>query len=84
MIAIKNKQKKVCFCFVLGFLMTGNTTHAHQGTFECFDRDPEYLAGQAANDNGARIYLVRPGCNNGGHCPPYVADKEITCVVCSK
>ena len=64
--------------------MTRHRNHPHQATFECFDRDPEYLAGQGTNDDGALIYFVRPGCPNGGHCPPYVADREITCVVCTK
>ena len=64
--------------------MTGSYKHAHQATFECVDRNPEYLAGQGANTNGAQFHFVRPDCPYGAYCPPYVADREITCVVCTR
>ena len=65
-----------------GFLMS--TQHNfHRTTFECIDKDPESIPGSSANTNGALLYLVEAKCT-GIPCPPYDAEKELTCAVCTK
>ena len=64
--------------------MTEYYGSAHQATYECVDANPEYIAGEHANTNGGLFYFVKADCNRGGHCPHYEANKEITCVVCTK
>ena len=65
-----------------GYLMSERNTH-HRKTFECVDKDPESIAGSAANTNGALFYHVEATCN-GLPCPPYDPQKELTCAVCTK
>lgn len=52
--------------------------------FECMDHSPESLPGTAANIDGALFYHVEVKCTHGIPCPPYDAQKEVTCVVCTK
>ena len=35
------------------------------------------------NNDGGLLYHVEASCN-GLPCPPYVAEKELTCAVCTK
>ena len=62
--------------------------HAHhRSTFECVDVHMETVDGQSANTGGALFYHVKADCDGTGttaHCPQYDADKQLTCVVCSK
>jgi len=40
-----------------------------------------------ADTRGALLYLVKADCSGHGttgQCPPYEADKQLTCVVCTK
>ena len=53
-------------------------------TFECVDAEPEYIEGESANDNGALFFFNKASCSQGVPCPPYDANKAITCVVCTK
>ena len=67
--------------------MTEHHTHTHPMTYECVDKNPEYISGQSANTDGALFYFVIPDCSGTGtigHCPPYDSNKQLTCVVCSK
>ena len=66
-----------------GYLMTEHYTH-HRSTYECVDKDPESVPGlDAINNDNAFFYHVEPRCS-GLSCPPYDAQKELTCVVCSR
>ena len=65
-----------------GYLMSTHIAH-HRTMFECVDRNPDTVAGGAPNTNGAVFYHVEANCN-GMACPPYDAQKELTCVVCTK
>jgi len=70
-----------------GYLMTQHRSHAHPTTYECVDAKPEHLRGMEANTEGALFYFVRTDCTGDGttgQCPPYEADKQLTCVVCTK
>ena len=65
-----------------GYLMTERYTHP-RSTYECIDKDPESVSGLNGRDNNnALLYHVEPQCS-GLSCPPYDAEKELTCVVCS-
>ena len=65
-----------------GYLMTVHR-HTHQRSmFECVDQSQESVPGSQADTNGALFYHVEATCN-GLQCPPYVEEKELTCVVCT-
>lgn len=73
--------------FFSGYLMSERESHAQPSTFECVDAAPEAITGLLANTDGALFYFIRTDCSGTattGHCPPYQANKELTCVVCSK
>jgi len=66
--------------------MANRHNHGHPATYECVDQYPEYITGMSADTDGALLNFVRASCVYGttGHCPPYDASKQLTCVVCSK
>ena len=53
--------------------------------FECVDSSPDVVPHQA-HDNGAgtAVFYHNEASCSGLACPPYIAEKELTCVVCSK
>ena len=58
----------------------------HPKTYECVDASPEYINGHSDNSDGALFFFVKPDCGGHGrlgHCPPYIPDRQLTCVVCS-
>ena len=65
-----------------GYLTSDHYTH-HPSHFECVDRDQESLPGSQGNTYGALFYHVEANCN-GMPCPPYDAQKELNCVVCTE
>ena len=65
-----------------GYLMSAHNIH-YRSTYECVDKDPESVSGLNGRDNNiGYLYHVEPNCS-GLSCPPYDAEKELTCVVCS-
>ena len=64
-----------------GYLMASRRDQ-QRTEFECIDKDPESIAGSSADTNGALFYHVEGKCT-GLPCPPYDAEKELTCVVCT-
>ena len=68
-----------------GYLMTeSNHSGRHRSSFSCVDVNPDTVPGGGANTNGAVLYYVKAKCNDGLPCPPYVANKVVTCAVCTK
>ena len=65
-----------------GYLMTEGHGH-YRSTFECIDRDPDWVPGSAANTDPALFYHTEATCTELP-CPPYDPEKELTCVVCTK
>ena len=65
-----------------GYLMSERYTH-HRSSTECVDKNPEAVPGCVSNTNGALFYHMEATCNCI-LCPPYVAEKELTCAVCTK
>ena len=65
-----------------GYLMTDYIGHYRRSAV-CVDKDAEAIPGLDANTNGALFYHTEVVCN-GIECPPYDAQKELTCAVCTK
>ena len=67
-----------------GYLMAEFPSSQKNAVYECVDENPESIAGSSANTSGtALIYFTVSTCN-GLPCPPYVNNRVITCVVCTK
>ena len=63
-------------------LRTDNVACDHHRTmFECMDQNPESVPGSIADTNGVLFYYTEVKCNYGIPCPPYDAQKEVTCSV---
>ena len=67
-----------------GYLMTQYYNYNSRTMYECVDKDPESIPGSAGgSDPRAVMEVVEPTCN-GLLCPPYDAEKELTCCVCTR
>ncbi|KAJ8308027.1 hypothetical protein KUTeg_012901 [Tegillarca granosa] len=65
-----------------GYLMSGH--HSHGPTeYICVDAKPETVHGGRAAQYGKLMYQVEAKCGSL-KCPPYVNNRELTCVVCSR
>ena len=67
-----------------GYLMSALWSHKRAHEYVCVDQSPDVVTGLQANKNGAVMYMVQAHCETMGHCPPYINNAELTCVVCSK
>ena len=67
-----------------GYLMATNNNHKSNVVYECVDKNAETVPGSYANTDGALFYHVVATCGTGLPCHPYVTNKVITCVVCTK
>lgn len=66
-----------------GWLMSAY--HGQSRTmYVCVENSQEALPGSAPNSDGALFYHVEMDCGYGIPCPPYVEEKELRCVVCTK
>ena len=63
--------------------MTSHYNHDQKSATACVDSNPETLPGEAADTNGGLFYHMEAVCT-GILCPPYDAEKEITCAICTK
>ena len=68
----------------VGYLMADYHGHKRNSIYECVDQDAEAIPGSQSNINGALFYHVGAACNAGLPCPPYVANRPLTCVLCTK
>lgn len=68
-----------------GYLMSASSVGNHsRTTYECVDKTPEALHYSAGNHHYAAVfYHVEISCN-GIPCPPYNAQKELVCAMCTK
>ena len=68
-----------------GYLMTEREHTAHyRSSFDCADVNPDVVPGGATNTNGALFQYVIATCNDGLQCPPYQANRVVSCAVCTK
>ena len=64
-----------------GYLMS-ESKNSKVATFECVDATLEVIPGTANNTYGGLFYHVEANCDENS-CPPYDAEKELTCIVCT-
>ena len=68
----------------IGYLMSEAYSFDGRAMYECVDKDPESVPGLNSESNPRAFFmLVEPYCN-GVSCPPYDAEKELTCAVCTR
>ena len=65
-----------------GYLM-GERSSRRYSTYECVDKDAEAVDTCTDSGSAGTFIHVEPECA-GLCCPPYNAEKELTCVVCSR
>ena len=67
-----------------GYLMAAAYDHNGRTLYECIDHQPESVPELDGHDvNNALYYHVEATCNSLS-CPPYDAEKEVTCVICTR
>ena len=66
-----------------GYLMTEYKASKGRTSTECVDKDHETVPGEVAGTNGAAFQFTEATCNGLAY-PSYVAEKELTCAVCTK
>ena len=67
-----------------GYLMAAHYNHNGRTLFKCIDHQPESVPGLDGCDaNNALYYHVEATCNSLS-CPPYDAEKKVTCVICTR
>jgi len=70
-----------------GYLVSGrnglNAVDASASNYACLDTTPEISNYDYRDVDGKLMVLVEAKCGSLA-CPPYVENREITCVVCSK
>ena len=68
-----------------GYLMSTSHNSPHYRTmYECVDGNPDVIPGSAGDSGLAAVfYHIEAACNSLP-CGPYNAEKELTCVVCTK
>lgn len=66
-----------------GVLVSGGTKTLSATNYACLDGHPETEYGDAQDDNGKLMFMVKTQCGSL-KCPPYKQGREVTCVVCSK
>ena len=64
--------------------MADHHNHKRNVVYECVDENPESIAGSSSSTSGALLYFPVSTCGYGLPCPPYVNNRVITCVVCTK
>ena len=68
----------------IGYLGSEYYNRNSRTMYECVDKDPESVPGSAGVTEPRTFFqLVEPYCI-GLSCPPYDAEKELTCVVCTR
>ena len=65
-----------------GFLMGAHYTYRKMN-YICMDREMKTLPGHAGDQGGNLLYSAATQCGHGLDCPPYQAEKPITCAVCT-
>eukprot|EP00745_Piridium_sociabile_P045423 TRINITY_DN9814_c0_g1_i3.p1 TRINITY_DN9814_c0_g1~~TRINITY_DN9814_c0_g1_i3.p1 ORF type:complete len:114 (-),score=21.74 TRINITY_DN9814_c0_g1_i3:180-521(-) len=66
-----------------GHLVAGYYNHKAATQYNCLDGDPESDASGHENKNGRLLYYTVAKCGSLP-CPPYIQNKVVLCVVCSK
>ena len=65
-----------------GYIMGPNYNQKHSGQYICVDEKPQIVHGSDQVQSGEHLYLVETECPSL-QCGPYVAGRELRCVVCT-
>ena len=55
-----------------------------QSSFTCIDVNADTIDGLSGDTAGTHFTYVLPSCSSGLPCPQYVANRVLTCAVCTK
>ncbi|XP_076449269.1 uncharacterized protein LOC143285742 [Babylonia areolata] len=66
-----------------GYMTSGYHQHKGASEYVCLDKEPEHASSGHVNQNGYLFYFTVTQCGSLP-CPPYVHNKVVLCVVCSK
>lgn len=66
-----------------GFLVGGYPSYDDSTEYICLDRWPETVVHSGSRDNDNMLYFIEAFCGKSLECPPYIHNRELTCVVCS-
>ena len=66
-----------------GHLAAGHPSHKAASEYLCLDGQPEDVPNSSQNHNSYLLYYTIAQCGSLP-CGPYIQDRVITCVVCSK
>ena len=68
----------------IGYLTSEYHDRDSRTMYECVDKDPESVPGLEGTTLPAAVFeSVEPYCN-GLSCPPYDAEKQLACAVCTR
>ena len=69
-----------------GYLMAEreNGVQFSQSSYTCIDITPDTVQGEAGDTAGTHFTYVVAACTDGIPCPQYVANRVISCAVCTK
>ena len=69
-----------------GYLMAEreNDIQFAQSSFTCVDVNPDIIPGEAQDTGGTHFTNVIATCDDGIPCPPYEANRVLSCAVCTK
>ena len=65
-----------------GFVMAAQWTY-QKTNYICMDREMKTLPGHAGDQSGNELFGIATQCGVGLDCPPYQAEKPLTCAVCT-
>ena len=66
-----------------GYLMSEAAGRGVKTEFVCVDAQPDVLPGTGTDREGSELWLTEVKCDRDLPCPPYNAEKELTCAVCT-
>ena len=66
-----------------GYLISGSAKEERTSEYVCLDNRPEKIVNGDNESNDHRLFFVEAVCSGSLACPPYIAGREIACVVCS-
>ena len=67
-----------------GYMMSGRYSIEGRTMYICVDGSPDSVSGEDGDDpDRVELFMVEAKCE-GLSCPPYSAEKELTCVVCTR
>ena len=66
-----------------GYIMANHYNNIGHLLYECIDQAPESVPGLDGDHSNSGCYWHVEATCNSLSCPPYDAEKEVTCVVCT-